>query len=303
MFQTLLYYKYVNLQTEENVQKFFNTQVNLCKSLGLKGRVLIAKEGINGTVEGTIENTNRYIQELHSLKEFKDTQFKISPSDGNNFPKLSIKIKDEIVATRLDLKDKIGPHNNVTGKYLEAHELHSWIHSDKEFYIIDMRNDYEHQVGYFEGSFLPTIKNFRELPTILPSIAHLKNKTVVTVCTGGVRCEKASGFLQENGFTEVYQLKDGIVTYMEKYPNQDFVGKLYVFDNRKMMGFNTDSDEHISIGKCQVCGNPSENIVDYWQSLKRFHGIVCTGCIDSKKVLLDMEINPRLNQKKHFPPA
>jgi UPF0176 protein len=296
MYQTLLYYKYTTI---EDVEKIYNSQVNICKALNLKGRILIATEGINGTVEGLKEDTERYIDEMSKYDIFKDIKYKISETNGQNFPKLSIKIKPEIVATKLNIQDKIGPLKHITGKYIEANELHNWINSDKEFYIIDMRNDYEHQIGHFKGSFLPNMKNFRELPEVLLSMLYLQNKTVVTVCTGGVRCEKASGFLQENGFTDVYQLKDGIVSYMEKYPNQDFLGKLYVFDNRKMMGFNIESKEHIIIGKCQICKAQSENIIDYWQGENRIHGIVCKNCLDEKKVLLDTEVNPIMNAKKN----
>src|SRR6185369_5737909 len=115
--------------------------------------------------------------------------------------------------------------NKLTGKRLKPEELHDWINSDKEFYIVDMRNGYEHLAGYFKGSILPAMDNFRDLPAFLKQIEHLKNKTVLTVCTGGVRCEKASGYLLANGFSDVYQLDGGIVTYMESYPNEDFLGK------------------------------------------------------------------------------
>jgi UPF0176 protein len=114
-------------------------------------------------------------------------------------------------------------------------------------------------------------------------IAHLRDKTVVTVCTGGIRCEKASGFLKRNGFNDVYQLYGGIHTYMEKYPNQHFKGKLYVFDNRITMGFNLESSEHEVISVCEKCGKSSDNYVDcayyHCQSTHR-HFICCPQCLD-----------------------
>jgi predicted sulfurtransferase len=103
--------------------------------------------------------------------------------------------------------------------------------------------------------------NFRDLPNVVKQIAHLKNKTVVTVCTGGVRCEKASGYLITQGFTDVYQLENGIVTYMEKYPNENFLGKLYVFDKRILMGFYTDDTKHVIVGRCEGCDAPCERFV------------------------------------------
>ena len=138
-----------------------------------------------------------------------------------------------------------------------------------------MRNDYEQKSGYFEGSILSNFENFRDLPTIIPRLKHLKNKRIVTVCTGGVRCEKASGFLLKNGFTEVYQLYGGIVTYMEKYPNQDFKGKLYVFDNRLVIGFNIDAPEHEVVGQCKLCGKQVDSYVNCANDLCHYHFICC----------------------------
>ena len=125
-----------------------------------------------------------------------------------------------------------------------------------------MRNAYEQQVGHFKGSVLPPMDNFRDLPKFIASLTHLKDKTVVTVCTGGVRCEKASGYLLANGFREVYQLDGGIVSYMEQYPNEDFLGKLYVFDSRMTMGFYTDDPKHQTVGTCSVCKQPCERFTN-----------------------------------------
>jgi len=164
--------------------------------------------------------------------------------------------------------------------HLKPEELHQWIADKKEFYIVDMRNVYEHKVGHFEGSILPPIENFRDLPKVVEQIKHLKDKTVLTVCTGGVRCEKASGFLVSQGFTDVYQLDGGIVSYMEKYPNEDFKGKLYVFDGRVKMGFYTDDAKHEVVGKCDACGAPSENYVNCDNPVCHRHFINCQNCIE-----------------------
>ncbi|CAG1020342.1 hypothetical protein DOJK_00269 [Patescibacteria group bacterium] len=275
MHQILLYYKYVNI---EDPQALLNEQRSFCESLNLKGRIILSKEGINGTVEGLAEDTQKYISVMLADTRFKDMNFKISEGTGNAFPKLSIKLRNELVSGHLG-EDDVDP-NVTTGKYITAEQLHELFKSGEEFYIIDMRNDYEHKVGYFKNSILPALSNFRDLPKILGDLEHLKDKKIITVCTGGVRCEKASGYLVKKGFKYVYQLHNGIVTYMEKYPNEDFLGKLYVFDGRVVMGFDTESDKHVIVSNCDKCGKPSENYVDcaYKHCKGHRHFICCTNC-------------------------
>lgn len=277
MFQVLLYYKYVEI---ENPGKFWSEHKKLCEALGLKGRIIIAKEGINGTVEGTLKNTEKYIKSLRSHLSGVKLNFKKSVSDGKAFPKLSIKVRDDIVSSAIsDLK--LNPMK-VTGKYITPEELHNWIHSKKKFFIVDMRNDYEQAVGYFANSMLAPFKNFRDLPKVLPLLKDIKGESIITVCTGGVRCEKASGFLIENGFNSVYQLEGGIVSYMEKYPNEDFLGKLYVFDGRVTMGFNLDDPKHKIVGKCKFCKGNAEDYYDckYLHCRGKRHFIACKACIE-----------------------
>jgi UPF0176 protein len=276
-YEILLYYKYINIPDPD---QFCAEQKMLCQKLGLKGRIIITSEGINGTVEGLKENTHRYVDEMLKDRRFKNMNFKRSKGTGNAFPKLSVKSRTEIVSAHLG-DDDVNP-NITTGKYLSAEDLHSWIYSDKEFYIVDMRNEYEHSVGFFRNSVLPPLKNFRDLPKILPELEHLKNKTVVTVCTGGVRCEKASGFLVKHGFQDVYQLHNGIVSYMEKYPNEDFLGKLYVFDGRVTMGFNSPDKPAVVVGKCKKCGASSEHFVNCAEPSCHDHFICCEKCLDKK---------------------
>lgn len=275
MYTVLLFYKYVDIN---DTHALCDAQKTLCKELGLKGRTIIAHEGINATLEGADEAIEQYCNVLVQDKRFADVQFKKSKGTGNAFPKLSVKVRDEIVSGHLGEID-VNPQK-VTGKYLSAEELHAWIKKKRELYIVDMRNDYEQKSGYFTGSILPEMGNFRDLPKVLPKLQHLKNKTIVTVCTGGVRCEKASGFLVKNGFTDVYQLYGGIVTYMEKYPNEDFKGKLYVFDNRLVMGFNTDDPKHETVGKCENCGKPSENYINCLDNSCHRHFIACSLCVN-----------------------
>lgn len=274
-YQILLFYKYVFLENPEAVRDWTR---GLCEKYNLKGRLIVATEGINFTFEGKTEDTENFIKEFQSDERFLSIHFKRSIGDGKAFRKLSVKTRPEIVSTHLGVCD-IDP-NQVTGKRLSPEELHGWFAEGKDFYIVDMRNVYEHAVGHFEGSILPDFENFRDLQKITKDLKHLKDKTVLTVCTGGVRCEKASGYLVSQGFTDVYQLDGGIVSYMEKYPNEHFAGKLYVFDNRVAMGFYTDDAKHTVIGKCEKCGASSEHFVNCSNAWCGKHFIMCEDCVE-----------------------
>lgn len=289
-FQTLLYYKYTKI---ENPETFVNWHKKVCEELGLKGRVIIAKEGLNGTLEGTVENTERYCDLLvkTDFGDFRDMVFKRSESDGEAFPKLKVKERDEIVSLKLG-EDDLNP-NEITGTHLLPEELREWFKNKKKFHVVDMRNEYEFAVGRFENSIDPKLQNFRDLPKVLPELEKYKDETVLTVCTGGVRCEKASGYLKKKGFKDVYQLDGGIVKYMEKYPGEDFLGSLYVFDNRVVMNFDEDvknglrqGKQHQIIGKCIKCGAPSENYTNVIDGQYRKHVICCEKCVGANKPLL-----------------
>lgn len=276
-YQVLLYYKYTSLKDPQAVMLW---QRSLCERLALKGRIILAEEGINGTVEGTKENTILYMREMKQYEAFQKISFKKSKGTGKSFKKLSVKVRRDIVSDKI-VDWKVNPLE-TTGKYLSADKLHEWITNKRDdFVIVDMRNDYEHKSGRFEGSILPQIETFRDLPKAIPKLKQYEGKTIVTVCTGGVRCEKASGFLIKNGFKDVYQLKDGIVTYMEKYPNQDFKGKLYVFDERVLMGFQTQEENHEMIGICIHCGSKSENYLNCKNDTCHRHLICCENCADA----------------------
>lgn len=272
-YEILLFYKYVHIADPEALA---TEQRALQERLGIKGRTLIANEGINATLEGTPEALDEYLRVFLADPRFANTHIKRSAGTGAAFPKLVVRVRPEIVALGLGACD-VDP-NQLTGIHLSPEELHAWIHSDKEFYIVDMRNAYEHLAGHFKNSILPPMDNFRDMPKFVESIAHLKHKTVVTVCTGGVRCEKASGYLLSQGFTDVYQLDGGIVTYMERYPNEDFVGKLYVFDDRMLMGFYTDDPKHQVVGTCWVCHAPSERYTNCANDDCHRQLIACESC-------------------------
>jgi len=272
-FVVLLFYKYVTI---ENPTEFLNDHRALCEQLGIKGRFVVAHEGLNGTCEGTPDSINEYVKILTNDPRFGDMHIKYSQGTGNSFPKLKIKVRPEIVSLGLGEND-IDP-NKITGIHLKPSELHSWFENGEDFEIIDMRNDYEHAVGHFPNSVLPKLKNFRDLPREIKNLKHLKDKKVLTVCTGGVRCEKASGYLKSQGFKTVYQLDGGMVSYMEQFPGQNFNGAMYSFDGRNVIDY--DQGNHEIIGRCVRCGNKTENYVDCKNESCHGQFLYCKDCLN-----------------------
>lgn len=273
-YTVLLFYKYVHIDNPEELR---DIERERCERLNLKCRTIIAHEGINCTLEGTNENVEKYLSEFFSDPRFAGTHIKKSEGNGKNFPRISVKVRPEIVTLGLE-KDKDIDPNKVTGKHLPPETLYEWLRSGKDISIVDMRNTYEHASGHFKGSVLPPLDNFRDLKDAVKTLEPLKEKTVVTVCTGGVRCEKASGYLVDQGFKDVYQLDGGIVSYMEKFKdNPDFRGSLYVFDDRVTMSFVDPSIRGI-VGKCERCGAASENYTNCTYGECRRHYILCVDC-------------------------
>lgn len=286
-YKIILFYKYTKIADPVG---FVAWMKNLATPLLLKGRVLIASEGINGTLEGTEENISLFIEsfkkvgsdtETKNFGNFSDIQIKESVGTGSAFPKLKVKARKEIVA--LGLGDEDFDPNEITGVHLKPEELKKWYENKKDFVVVDMRNDFEFDVGRFKNSINPPIEYFRDLPKAIPTLEHLKEKTVLTVCTGGVRCEKASGYLKKKGFKDVYQLDGGMHKYMEKFPGEDFLGTLYTFDNRVVMDFGgKDGGEREVVGRCKECKNKCETFSHCGLSGCHKHLIVCRECLDKK---------------------
>jgi UPF0176 protein len=277
-FTILLFYKYVFI---EDPKKLRDEQRALCEKLGLKGRIITAPEGINVTIEGTNENVEKYLKEYLSDPRFSDTHIKRSKGTGSAFPKLSVKARKEIVTLGKD-------YNSIKtkGKVIKPEELKEWFKTKKvgeDFYIVDLRNDYEFKVGKFKGSVLPDLQNFRDVPKVLHELKDMKDKPIITVCTGDVRCEKASAYLQDEGFENAYHLDGGIVTYMEKFPAQEFEGSLYVFDGRILTHFDSP-ESHVVIGTCEKCETKSERYVNCKNPKCNKHFICCESCseVDGK---------------------
>ena len=207
-FRVLLFYKYVEIS---NAEAFAQEHLEFCKSLGLKGRTLVSEEGINGTVSGTIEQTDAYIAHMNKDERFNDIMWKIDEANGHAFKKMHVRYRPEIVSLQLGEED-LNP-NQVTGQYLSPQEFKEAI-LDEDTVVIDARNDYEFDLGHFRGAVRPEIRNFRELPEwIRENKEKFMDKRVVTYCTGGIRCEKFSGWLVKEGFKDVGQLHGGIATY------------------------------------------------------------------------------------------
>lgn len=270
----LLFYKYVKLEKPEEVAAFVR---GICVGLGLKGRVIVAHEGVNATLEGTSENIEKFIStfrdDIQYKKIFKKVDWKTSEGTGRAFPRLSVKVRSEIVALGLGEED-FDP-NEITGKYLKPEELNELYEKNEDFVVVDMRNDYEYKVGHFRNSVNPEMDNFRDLPKVLPKLEKYKDKKVVTVCTGGVRCEKASGYLLKNGFKDVAQLHGGMHRYMEKFGGKDFLGKLYVFDGRVVSG---GDGEHEVVGRCDTCRNHTERYINCGNPECHAHILQCDRC-------------------------
>lgn len=281
--EILLYYKYATIK---NPDKFALEQRDFCSRHNLKGRIIVASEGINGTLEGLAGDTRAYRRFLNAKAGFKTIHWKMSPGNGFAFPRLSVKVRDEIVSLSLKktAETDVDPRK-VTGTHLKPEQLRKWFDKGEKFTIIDMRNDYEHKVGAFEGSVLPPLTNFRDLPKVLPKLKKFASDKVLTVCTGGVRCEKASGYLIKKGFKDVYQLDGGIVSYMEKYPGEHFKGALYVFDGRVTMAFDPKKKgiTREVIGACEKCGTKTENYADCTNQDCRCQFLCCEKCIEADK--------------------
>lgn len=268
----LLYYKYIPIDDPEKLKQ---EHLEFGKKHGLTGRIIVAKEGINGTLEGTTEAAEAYEKWLTNDIRFADMWFKRSPGTGTAFPRWSVKVRPEIVSLHLGEED-FNPAE-FTAPHLPAEELHEWLERGDEVVIVDMRNQYEMKVGHFDNSILPPLNNFRDLRQVVDDLQEFKNKKVVPVCTGGVRCEKASGYLLKKGFTDVYQLEGGIVTYMTKFPRGYFKGKLYVFDNRKVMSVPGGEDQEV-VGRCAGCTKPCERYINCANLMCHDHIIMCEAC-------------------------
>ncbi len=257
-YQILLFYLYCPI---EDPIAWRDAHRELGARLDMKGRVIVAKEGINGTASGTPEACAEYMAAIKSDPLTADTWFKVDPVDEHQFPKMSVKARDEIVSLHLG-DDDFSPLE-TTGKYLDPPQWREAL-ADPDTVVIDARNKYEWELGRFENAVLPPVDSFRELPEwIRDNREKFEGKKILTYCTGGIRCEKFSGFLVREGFEDVSQLHGGIWAYAndEEVRGDKFEGSCYVFDGRISMPVNhTDSAKSVSV--CSVTGKASERYVN-----------------------------------------
>ncbi|KST88973.1 hypothetical protein LKF67_1844 [Lactococcus lactis subsp. lactis] len=255
-YRVLLYYQYVPIEDGET---FAQKHLADCKELGLKGRILVADEGINGTVSGTIEQANAYMELMKNDPRFSSTIFKIDEAEQNAFKKMHVRYRPELV--NLSLEDDVNPLE-LTGAYLDPKEFREAM-LDENTVVIDARNDYEFDLGHFRGAIRPEIRSFRELPQwIRDNKEQFMEKRVLTYCTGGIRCEKFSGWLVHEGFKDVGQLHGGIATYGKDPEVQGDLwdGQMYVFDSRIAVPIN--QKEHVIVGRDWFDGSPCERYIN-----------------------------------------
>jgi len=263
MYHVLLYYHYTRIH---DVEKEVTDHRAFCKQREIFGRVYFTEEGVNGTVSGSYEAIKAYKAMMENHPLYQGITFKESTAKEHAFHYLRIKYKKELV--NLSLEDDVDP-KVLTGNYLKPEEFVSYI-DDPNTIIIDARNDYESKMGYFKGALKPRIRTFRELPNwVRDHKEELEGKTIVAYCTGGVRCEKFTGWLKREGFEDVHQLHGGIQTYgdSDQTLGKYWEGTMYVFDDRISVPIN--KVKPTIVGKDQYtgetcnrmfnCGNPQCN--------------------------------------------
>lgn len=264
--KVLLFYGFAPLADPEAIRLWQHT---LCSSLGIRGRIIVSRHGINATLGGDVVVLKTYVKALRSYAPFKDVDVKWSEGrardDGTtaDFPRLSVRVRDELVTFGAADELQVDAEGGVVdgGTHLSPAQLHELV-AAKDVVFFDGRNSIESAIGHFEGAVRPPVETTREFVAALDSGAydHLKDKPVVTYCTGGIRCEVLTPLMRHRGFREVYQLDGGIATYGEAYGDDGlWKGALYVFDDRITMSF---SDHTELVGACDTCGDPTNDVAD-----------------------------------------
>lgn len=236
-------------------------QKSVCDNLNLRGRILVSSQGINGTVGGEIDDLKAYIKTTKQFAGFKDILWKWSDGGRENFPRMSVKVKKELVAFETWDEIKVDENGVVgTGQHLKPREVNELVERyGEDVVFFDGRNAYEAAVGQFKNAVVPDTRTSRDFKTELESgkYDHIKDKKIVSYCTGGVRCELLSAMMKQRGFQDVYQLDGGIVKYGEEFGDDGlWEGNLYVFDGRMGVEF---SDHAKTIGECIHCHGKTSN--------------------------------------------
>jgi UPF0176 protein len=283
MQKIILYYKFTPISDTLTMRLW---QKNLADSLGLKGRILISPHGINGTLGGDISELKKYIKAMKEFPGFKGIIFKWSDGESEHFPRLSVKVRPEIVA--FDAADELVVDENGVvggGKHLKPRQVNELVEQrGDDVVFFDGRNAHEAAIGKFKNAVVPDTHTSRDFIRELESGKYddLKDKAIVTYCTGGIRCEILSSLMKNRGFNEVYQIDGGIVKYGEAYGDDGlWEGSLRVFDDRMTIDF---SDHAKTIGVCSHCKGPTNN----------YENCAWNNCNDLVLICLHCKQNPDL---------
>ena len=264
-------YKFVAL---EDFHQLREPLLDRCIAAGTRGTLLLAREGINGTIAGSREALDEVLAYLRSDPRLADLEHKESVDDHMPFYRMKVKVKKEIVTMGVP---GIDPNQRV-GTYVRPRDWNELV-NDPEVLLIDTRNDYEYGIGTFRGALDPRTTTFREFPAyVRATLDPRKHKKVAMFCTGGIRCEKASAFMLKEGFEEVYHLQGGILKYLEEVPEQDstWEGECFVFDNRVAVNHRLEKGQY---DQCYGCRHPiteQDKLSDKYQK-----GVCCPSCYDT----------------------
>lgn len=247
-YHNLAFYKFVRIDDVQATAAAFKSLVD---TLDMKGTLIFAQEGLNGYVAASPESAEKFIAYCKTDSRFADVEFKLSVSDFQPYSRMLVKQKKEIVTMG---RSGIDPAH-FTGKYVDGETLKTWLDSGEEVILLDTRNDYETKLGTFKNAVIPDIRTFRTFPGwVEDNFMQNKNKRVVTFCTGGIRCEKATAYMRQIGFDEVYQIQGGILKYFEQtksMPGENhYAGDCFVFDHRVAVNPELKKTEH---DMCYVC--------------------------------------------------
>lgn len=281
-------YKFVQLHDLVSTKEFLNV---ICTKNNVMGTILIAAEGINGTIAGNKRDVEFVTEILNKDNRFKGLEIKFSKTHKQPFHRMKVRIKDEIVT--IGVPD-INP-NKIVGEYIDPNNWNKLI-SDPEVTVIDIRNVYETKIGSFKDSIIPKTKSFREFPKWVKEFKkEVKNKDqkIAMFCTGGIRCEKASSLLKEEGYENVYHLKGGILKYLETVSKEESMweGECFVFDHRVALDHELGSG---SYDMCYACRMP---ITEQEKQNKHYlKGVSCQYCYDKTSEEKKLRFRSRQNQ-------
>lgn len=247
-YHNLAFYKFVRI---ENVSATAAAFRELTALLDIKGTLIFAEEGLNGYVAASPESAEKFIAYCRADERFSDIEFKVSFSEFHPYTRMLVKQKTEIVTMG---RTGIDPAH-FTGKHVDGKTLKQWLDNGEEVILLDTRNDYETKLGTFKNAIIPDIKTFRTFPGwVEENFLQHKNKRVVTFCTGGIRCEKATAYMRQTGFDDVYQIQGGILKYFEQTKqaagDNHYEGDCFVFDHRVAVNAKLNKTEH---DMCYVC--------------------------------------------------